>query len=95
MKIYHVGGGSKGHEEFPVFVIQDGKLYRTIHHRLGWSQVPDYEIGSDGKVYRTAHNRLGPSAEPDYEFRNVGQYLYPTRFHPEGERKEPRFILMD
>jgi hypothetical protein len=93
MKIYNARTG-EGYDGLPVFTILDGKLYRTVHHPLGWSDAPEYEIGTDGKLYRTAHHRLGKGERPDYEFHR-DQQLYRTRFHPEGEEGFPSFILRD
>ncbi len=30
--------------DLPFFVMQNGKLYRTICHPLDWSESPDYEM---------------------------------------------------
>ena len=94
MKLYQVRNKEGGRGDAPVYVIRDGKFYRTVHHPSGWSETPDYEIGTDGKVYRTAHNQMGPAEAPDYEFRK-DQHLYRTRFHPAGAETAPEYLLMD
>ena len=94
MKIYHTEGKGDHTEGLPVFTIQDGKLYRTVHHPLGWSDLAEYEIGKDGKIYRTANHALGPGRQPDYEFHS-DQHLYRTRFHAEGPSGNPIFLLAD
>ncbi|MBI9086944.1 MAG: hypothetical protein JEZ11_25340 [Desulfobacterales bacterium] len=94
MKLYNVQHVNCEQDGYPVFVIRDGKIFRTVHHHMGWSEVPDYEIGTDGKVYRTEYNRLGQGGEPDFEFRK-DQHLYRTQFHSEGPCAEPIYLLMD
>ena len=78
----------------PVFIIQDGKVFRTIYHPTGWSSLADYELKNDGKIYRTPHHDRGPGNSPDYEFRG-DKKLYRTESHPDGPQDWPEFELFD
>ena len=78
----------------PVYMISDGKLYRTVNHRLGWSEHPDYELHGDGHLYRTCHHAMGAGVLPDYEFKQ-DQLIYRTRNHPEGWTDQPVFAVYD
>lgn len=80
-----------GVADAPDYVIYDGKLYRTVHHPAGWSDVADYEIRGDGKIYA-----LGNSVEaeaPVYEFREL--MLYRTKAHPDGPGPLPDYYIFD
>jgi hypothetical protein len=77
----------------PVFVIYDGRLYRTVNHPLGWAEKPDYEIRDDGRIYRTGHHRLGAGKTPDYEFHEDG-CLYRSAHHPDGTSPQPTYALV-
>ncbi|MFH1983092.1 MAG: hypothetical protein ABIL58_14715 [Pseudomonadota bacterium] len=76
----------------PVYVIDDGKLYRTVYHPLGWTDLPDYEMKNDGRIYRTGHHCLGFSETPDFEFRKDG-CLYRSASHPDGASSGPDYAL--
>ena len=76
----------------PVYVIEDGRLYRTVFHPLGWTDLPDYEMKHDGRIYRTGHHRLGAGDAPDYEFRADG-CLHRSGTHPEGALPSPEYAL--
>ena len=78
----------------PVYTINDGHFFRTINHPKGWTEHPDYSLGSDGKLYRTKHHWLGYSNLPDYEFRGNRQ-LYRTEHHPEGHSDIPEYEIKD
>jgi hypothetical protein len=94
LKLLTTSSHRLGKTNEPVFVIQDGKLYRTIYHPAGWSALADYELKNDGKIYRTQYHRLGPSDTPDYEFRK-SKRLYRTSNHPEGPNDLPEYELFD
>ncbi len=85
---------ASGQPDFPVYTINDGKLYRTIKHPLGWSEHADYELGKDGKIYRTAHHPSGTGSGPDYEFRGRGK-LFRTSTHPDGHNDLPDYEIQD
>jgi hypothetical protein len=78
----------------PDYVVEDGRLRRTVNHRLGHGELPDYELRSDGRIYRTKHHPEGQGAEPDYEFRGDG-LLYRSKGHPRGEGREPEYFLRE
>ena len=78
----------------PVYVITDGKLYRTVNHRQGWAADPDYEMRHDGRLYRTRHHPQGEGGQPDYEFRQ-DQLIYRTAHHPDGAMAQPEFVIYD
>ena len=79
--------------EGPHYVIEDGRLYRTIHHPAGWSPTPDYEIRNDGKVYAVTGNDGQAPALPVYEFREM--LLYRTAAHPAGVGSQADYYLFD
>ncbi len=80
--------------EYPVYVLKEGKLYRTAFHPDGWSENPDYEFGKDGKFYRTEHHELGSNSKPDYEF-GQGKKIYRTENHPKGNGQVPEYEIRD
>ena len=80
--------------DFPVYTIIDGKLFRTAFHPLGWSEHPDYDFGNDGKLYRTEYHKLGFGRKPDYEF-SKDKKLYRTQNHPEGLNDDPDYEIRD
>ena len=80
--------------EYPVYVIKEGKLFRTAFHPDGWSENPDYEFGQDGKFYRTEHHRLGSHPEPDYMF-GKERKIYRTATHPDGGTPDPEYEIRD
>jgi hypothetical protein len=94
VKIYRTGTYAGGKLDAPVYVIQDGNLYRTVDHELGWSESPDYELRSDGLIFRTIHHALGTSDRPDYQLNEMG-YLYRTENHPKGASMLPVYELRD
>ncbi len=94
MKVYAIDKTGQNDDMLPVFVITDGRLYRTVNHREGWAADPDYEMHPDGRFYRTRHHRNGPGSKPDYEFRQ-DQLLYRTPFHPDGQIDRPEFAIYD
>jgi hypothetical protein len=81
-----------GKSNAPVYVIQDGKLYRTVDHELGWSESPDYELRSDGLFFRTIHHTLETSDTPDFRLQEKG-CLYHTDYHPKGASMFPVYEL--
>ncbi len=94
IKIVEVSDGSKERNFFPVYTMRDGKMFRTVNHQLGWSEKPDYSLGSDGKLYRTDSHSEGIGDFPDYEFRG-NRKLYRTDYHPEGVSDIPEFEIHD
>lgn len=86
--------GSNQYDE-PVYIIRDGKFFRTVFHPAGWSDVPEYELGEDGKIYRTIHHLLGENAEPDYLIES-DHGVYRSSGHPENaDFGFPDFVLVD
>lgn len=75
------------------YVIRSGKMYRTVDHPLGWSDVPDFEIGSDGGVYMFCTAGTTGEKLPVYEFKNL--FLYRTGNHPKGLSTEPDYYISD
>ena len=94
IQIYAVGEDQAKDGKGPIYVVSDGKLYRTVNHIQGWSAEPDYEMRDDGRLYRTGHHTRGESGKPDYEFRQ-GQLIYRTRHHPQGSLEQPAFVVYD
>jgi hypothetical protein len=94
IKVYAISDGEGIDGQTPVYVITDGKLFRTVNHLLGWSEVPDYEMRSDGRLYRTEYHRQGKGSLPDYEFRK-DQMIYRTNDHPDGRMDQPVFVVYD
>ena len=86
--------GEQSTADTPVYMLKDGKLYRTVYHQDGWSDRPDYDLGNDGKIYRTENHPHGLGEEPDYEF-GKDKRLYRTDNHPEGASLKPDYELMD
>lgn len=94
LEIYEVSETQGKNGLVPVYVITNGKLYRTINHRQGWSADPDYEMRPDGRLYRTRHHPQGAGDLPDYKFGN-DQLIYRTSHHPDGKLDQPVFVLYD
>ncbi len=82
-----------GVADAPDYVIRDGRLYRTVNHPAGWSDVADYEIRNDGKIYATAEKGEATIREAVYEFREI--MLYRTKAHPDGPRAQPDYYIFD
>ena len=93
LKIFKSEGRQKG-ADTPVYVLRDGKIFRTAFHPGGWSELPDYNLGQDGRIYRTHHHPNGPGLMPDYVFRE-DMKLYRTAAHPKGESVFPEFEVDD
>lgn len=79
---------------YPVYVLKDGKLFRTIFHPNGWSDNPDYELGNDGKFYRTEYHELGINLKPDYEF-GKEKKICRTLNHPNKDINIPEYEIRD
>jgi len=94
VQLYAVGADQAQNGMEPIYVIADGKLYRTVNHNQGWSADPDYEMHADGCLYRTRHHPRGTSGKPDYEFRQ-DRLIYRTRHHPDGDLDQPVFAVYD
>jgi len=94
IKVYAISEKDGVDGRVPVYVISDGKLFRTVNHLQGWSEVPDYELRSDGRFYRTRHHCRGKGSLPDYEFRR-DQMIYRTENHPDGRVDQPVFVVYD
>ncbi|MCP4020711.1 MAG: hypothetical protein GY729_02615 [Desulfobacteraceae bacterium] len=92
LKIFKVSGKNK--ENSPVYVLQDGKFFRTTFHPEGWSLLPEYGLGTDGKVYRTEHHTMGTGKTPDYEFKK-DMMIYRTPNHPDGALDKPEYKIYD
>ncbi len=93
VKLYRIIQDGLEKSGVPDYVIRDGKVYRTIHHPSGWSDVPDYEIGPDGGVYTFCPSG-GPAGKTlAYEFRK--SFLYRTLHHPEGKSTVPDYFISD
>jgi hypothetical protein len=80
----------------PVYVIRDGRFFRTVYHPAGWSDVPDYELRADGSIHRTPHHKLGASDTPDYVI-GKDQGLYRAASHPDKDDASAvaDFVLRD
>ncbi len=78
----------------PVYILKEGKLYRTAFHQKGWAEQPDYDFGNDGKFYRTEFHEQGFGKLPDYEFGKDGK-IYRTENHPAGGSDTPDFFVQD
>jgi hypothetical protein len=94
IKLIPMNDGVSSEDGLPVYVLDDGKLRRTIHHALGWSELPDYELRENGKIYRTDHHLQGAGVDPDYEFRRDG-CMYRTDTHPGGQQVHPEFRIAE
>lgn len=81
-------------DQYPVYTLRNGKIYRTVFHSKGWSENPDYEFGNDGKFYRTEYHELGANSLPDYEF-HKDQKVYRTENHPNGIELSPEYEIRD
>lgn len=95
LKLFTTEHHAVGQFDEPLYIIRDGKLFRTVFHPAGWSEAPEYELREDGQIYRTSHHELGKSEIPDYV---IGQDLgiYRSSGHPEnGYAGSPDFILLD
>ena len=79
---------------FPVYLLRDGKLYRTAFHPEGWSEHPDYRFENDGKFYRTEYHKLGFGLCSDYEF-GRDRKIYRTKSHPDGKADMPDYEIRD
>ena len=77
LKVFSTRTQVSGEPEKPVYLIQDGRFFRTINHEQGWSENPDYELKSDGLVYRTEFHPMGTSKTGVYRFGKDG-LLYST-----------------
>lgn len=93
-KLFKFQNSSTGSNDFPVYTINDGNIYRTIEHPHGWSKDPDYSLGDDGKLYRTDYHPKGLSLLPDYEFQGNGK-LFRTQHHPDGKCDKPDYVIRD
>jgi hypothetical protein len=80
--------------EKPVYVIEDGRLYRTVDHELGRSEDADYVLQADGMIYRTRHHPLGASDIPDFRMHPKGG-VYRTLHHPNGPSMLPVYEIRD
>ncbi len=94
LKIFKVTDNRNTEFAEPVYVMQDGKFFRTAFHPEGWSQHPDYDLGNDGKIYRTEYHHNGFGELPDYEF-GKDMKLYRTENHPEGRQDFPDYQIRD
>ena len=81
-------------DDTPVYILTDGKFFRTAFHPDGWSDQPDYDLGDDGRIYRTKSHPKGFSKLPDYSF-GKDRRLYRTADHPDGKSDAPEFVIQD
>ncbi len=81
-------------DDTPVYILKDGKFFRTAFHPSGWSDMPDYDLGNDGLIYRTVNHPDGFGDLPDYEF-GRDKKLYRTHNHPKGTRETPEYEVRD
>ncbi|HSR10796.1 MAG TPA: hypothetical protein VLS90_05080 [Thermodesulfobacteriota bacterium] len=89
--IYRANGNRQERPGFPEYELREGKIYRTVFHPLGISEVPDYEVRARFMIYRTLHHPMGVSGLPDYEFR--GGKIYRTKDHPQGSSEAPEYEI--
>ena len=82
-----------GVADAPDYVIRDGRLYQTVNHPAGWSDVAEYEIRSDGKIYALGESGGAGAQAPVYEFREI--MLYRTASHPDGPGTCPDYYIFD
>ena len=90
LKVFRAKTQPTTQSDAPVYLIQDGRFFRTIDHEQGWSEKPDYELKPDGLVYRTEFHPMGISKAGVYRFGKDGM-LYPT----EEETNLPEFQIKD
>ncbi len=93
-KIFKTSDNPLTMNDSPVYLLRDGKLYRTTFHPGGWSEHPDYEMKNDGKLYRTEHHSLGSGKGSDYKF-GGDKKIYRTRCHPDGAPDTADFEIRD
>jgi len=94
IQIYAVDTEQGENVMLPVFVMTDGKIYRTVNHPQGWAAHPDYEMKTDGCLYRTNYHPQGAGQQPDFKF-GPDQLIYRTRHHPDGRHGEPVFAVYE
>ncbi len=95
MKLFKLSDNQKADTaDYPVYLLEDGNLYRTVFHPRGWSQYPDYTFRENGKFYRTGYHELGGAEEPDYEF-GPDMKIYRTENHPAGGKKIPEYEIRE
>lgn len=94
VKVYQTTSHPDGKSQTAVYLIQDGNLYRTVDHKQGWSDEPDYEITPDGFLFRTRFHALGTSHHPDYQLLKGGN-LFQTDTHPNGSSQFPVYQISD
>jgi len=91
LKVFQAGAKGLVHGE-PVYLVRDGQFFRTAFHPDGWSELPDYDLGTDGRVYRTTNHPRGLSPNPDYAF-GRDRKLYRTPDHPSGKSGVPEYEI--
>ena len=94
LKIFKVSTPTLLNNKEPLYLIQEGKFFRTVFHPNGHSEQPDYDLGNDGRIYRTENHPQGFGRLPDYEF-GSDRKLYRTPNHPDGEKKTPEYEIAD
>ena len=96
LKLFSVRDHSPWQLHEPVYVLRDGRFYRTVYHPAGWSEKPDYELRSDGRIYRTPYHKLGGSEVADYVI-GEDRGLYRADGHPDRDEKPlpADFVLAD
>jgi len=93
-KIFKLSDKPSSTVRFPVYILRNGKLYRTIFHPKGWSDHPVYKFEDEGKLYRTEYHELGFGLHPDYEF-GRDRKIYRTKNHPDGKADMPDYEIQD
>ena len=93
-QVFRLAHDRLGHFHQPDYTVVESQFFPTVSHPRGWSDRPEYELGSDGKIYRSTAHPLGAGNLPDYEFGPDG-LIYRTPHHPEGGAVSPEYALQD
>jgi len=94
LKIFKVSDKLQPKDQEPVYLIREGKFFRTVFHPRGYSNQPDYDLGNDGLIYRTENHPRGFGELPDYEF-GKDMKLYRTINHPKGKTRIAEYMVTD
>ena len=94
VKVFQTATHPDGKSTAAVYLIEDGKLFPTVDHKRGWSELPQYELRPNGLFYRTCFHPLGLSETPDYQMLKNGT-LHRTDHHPDGATQYPVYEIRD
>ena len=94
LKIFKVSDKPPLENKEPVYLVREGKFFRTVFHPRGYGEQPDYDLGNDGQIYRTENHPKGFGELPDYKF-GKDMKLYRTPNHPEGKTDTPEYEITD